>query len=134
MKNAVCMIHVGADMIGDETYIDTILREGSSALKFDACLGTRAMMPQLTRIARVLGPRGLMPNPKTGTLIEPGGMRGAIEGMKKGRIQYRQVPIPALHLICYGALGRMLMLMQRPSTCATWKFKLKGCQKPSPAK
>ena len=78
-------------MIGDETYIDTILREGSSALKFDACLGARAMMPRLTKIARVLGPRGLMPNPKTGTLIEPGGMRVAIENMKKGRVQYRWV-------------------------------------------
>ncbi|KAK9806563.1 hypothetical protein WJX73_001717 [Symbiochloris irregularis] len=98
----------GADVIGDETYIDTILREGSSALNFDACLGTRAMMPKLTKIARVLGPRGLMPNPKTGTLIEPGGMRVAIDNMKKGRVQYRADRFAVVHAgigkaIIYGA-------------------------------
>ena len=81
--------NTGADRIGDDSYIDTILREGSSALSFEACLGTRAMMPKLTKVARILGPRGLMPNPKLGTLIDPGGMRAAIANMKKGRVQFR---------------------------------------------
>ena len=44
----------------------------------------------LNRIAKVLGPRGLMPNPKLGTLIEPGGMQSAVEAMKQGRVEYRQ--------------------------------------------
>ena len=47
------------------------------------------MMPAVTRIARILGPRGLMPNPKLGTLVEPGGMQVALSDMKKGRVQYR---------------------------------------------
>ena len=81
--------NAGADIIGDDAFIQRIQQEGSSALDFDACLGTRAMMPAVTRIARILGPRGLMPNPKLGTLVEPGGMQAALGDMKKGRVQYR---------------------------------------------
>lgn len=79
----------GAEVIGDQDLIAKIQQVGSSAIAFDTCLGTRDMMPQLTKIARVLGPRGLMPNPKLGTLIEPGGMQSAVSAMKRGRVEYR---------------------------------------------
>ncbi len=70
---------------------------GGSSIPFDKCLATPDMMPKLARIARILGPRGLMPNPKLGTLVSPSAIRDTIQTMKAGRVEYRSVfPLPAL--------------------------------------
>jgi large subunit ribosomal protein L1 len=77
----------GADTIGDDSLISKIQQEGSSAIDFDVCLATPDMMPKLGRIARILGPRGLMPNPKLGTVTND--VAGGVVAMKQGRVEFR---------------------------------------------
>lgn len=61
------VLALGATVAGGEELVAAI-EQGKQALDFDVCVATPAMMRQLGKIARVLGPKGLMPNPKTGTV------------------------------------------------------------------
>lgn len=79
--------NAGADTIGDESLISKIQQEGSSAIDFDVCIATPDMMSKLGKIARILGPRGLMPNPKLGTVTNDVG--GGVIAMKQGRVEFR---------------------------------------------
>lgn len=82
----MCGVKAGADLVGSEEIIDKV-KEGD--IQFDKCLATADMMPHLSRVARVLGPRGLMPNPKLGTLVDATTMPAAVRQMKGGRVEYR---------------------------------------------
>jgi large subunit ribosomal protein L1 len=86
----------GADMIADDATIEKILKEGW--LEFDAALAVTAMMKKIGRIARVLGPRGLMPNPKAGTVVQPEDLGRAIEELKAGRVEFRNDKTGNLHI------------------------------------
>ncbi|KAI8101047.1 hypothetical protein M9434_005427 [Picochlorum sp. BPE23] len=77
----------GADVIGDDALISKIQQDGSSAINFDACLATPDMMSKLGKIARILGPRGLMPNPKLGTVTQD--VAAGVVAMKQGRVEFR---------------------------------------------
>ena len=75
----------GADFVGEQELIDKIAKE--SWFDYDVIIATPDMMPLLGRIGKVLGPRGLMPNPKTGTVTADPAK--AVEDVKKGMIEYR---------------------------------------------
>ena len=92
-------MRAGAEVVGGEDLVAKIQAEGGgSSIPFDKCIATPDMMPKLARIARILGPRGLMPNPKLGTLVSPGAIKDTIETMKAGRVEYRS---EGLHLLMW---------------------------------
>ena len=74
----------GADIVGAENLVDSIL---SGKIDFDRCIAAPAMMGLAGRVARVLGPKGLMPNPKLGTVTTD--VAGAVKKAKAGEVQYR---------------------------------------------
>mmetsp|Transcript_13161 Transcript_13161/g.43401 ORF Transcript_13161/g.43401 Transcript_13161/m.43401 type:complete len:379 (-) Transcript_13161:731-1867(-) len=77
----------GADLVGGVELIADIKENGSAAINFDKVIGTPALMPKMGAIARILGPRGLMPNPKLGTLTDD--VAGAVQSLRKGRVEFR---------------------------------------------
>jgi large subunit ribosomal protein L1 len=76
----------GADLIGGKDLADAI-QSGSQALDFDVTIATPDMMPVVGRLGPVLGPRGLMPNPKTGTVTQDVGQ--TVAEFKAGRVEFR---------------------------------------------
>ena len=85
----------GADFVGAEEMVDKIVKEGW--LDFDACVTTPDMMGIVGRAARVLGPRGLMPNPKSGTVTPD--VAKAIKDIKAGKVEYRLDKFGIIHCI-----------------------------------
>lgn len=86
----------GAEIIADDEVINRIQKE--NWLDFDAALAVPAMMSKVGRVARILGPRGLMPNPKAGTVVQPEDLPRAIEELKAGRVEFRNDKTGNLHI------------------------------------
>ncbi len=74
----------GADLVGAEDLADRIAK---GEMNFDRCIATPDMMAVVGRLGRVLGPRGLMPNPKLGTVTPD--VAGAVKAAKAGQIEFR---------------------------------------------
>jgi large subunit ribosomal protein L1 len=78
----------GADFAGGDDLIEKVQKEGF--LDFDVALATQDMMGKVSRLGKVLGPRGLMPTPKAGTVIGPGqDVAQAVREQKAGKVEYR---------------------------------------------
>ncbi len=85
----------GADDVGADELIKKI-EEGW--LDFDIALATPDMMPRIARLGRILGRRGLMPNPRSGTVVQPADLPRAIRDARKGRVEFRLDRTGLLHI------------------------------------
>jgi large subunit ribosomal protein L1 len=74
----------GADIVGAEDLFETV---NGGTIEFDRCIATPDMMAVVGRLGKVLGPRGLMPNPRVGTVTMD--VKGAIEAAKGGAVEFR---------------------------------------------
>ena len=83
--NAILAREAGADFVGDTDMLEKIEKE--NWLDFDVMIATPDMMPLLGKLGKVLGPKGLMPNPKTGTVTTD--VKKAVNDVKKGRVEYK---------------------------------------------
>ena len=85
----------GADVIGGD---DLIQRIEGGWLDFDVTLATPEMMGRVGRLGRILGPRGLMPNPRSGTVVNAEDLLRAIGEARKGRVEFRLDRTACLHM------------------------------------
>ena len=88
----------GADVVGGEELIDAV---AAGNINFDRVIATPDMMPKMSKIARVLGPKGLMPNPKLGTVTN--NVAEAVATAKAGQIEYRAEKKGIIH----AGIGKM---------------------------
>jgi large subunit ribosomal protein L1 len=115
----------GADFIADDELIQKI-QDGW--MDFDAAVSTTEMMGKVGRLGKVLGPRGMMPNPKAGTVVPPEDITRVIDELKAGRVEFRvdrtanlHVPIGKVSFQTDQLVENMTALMEavkktRPST------------------
>ena len=89
----------GADYVGEVELIDKIQKE--NWFDFDTMIATPDMMPLLGKLGKVLGPKGLMPNPKTGTVTMD--VAKAVDEVKAGRVEYRTDSFGNIH----GVIGKV---------------------------
>ncbi len=107
----------GADyVISDDEDIQKIMDGWTD---FDVAIAVPQMMPKVGRLGRVLGPRGLMPNPKTGTMVPPDDLERAIKDSKAGQVEYRldrtgnlHFPIGKASFTPEQLLGNMAAIME----------------------
>ena len=83
-KFAEDALAAGADLVGSDDLVQEIL---AGKINFDRCIATPDIMPLIGRLAKILGPRGLMPNPKTGTVTTD--VKRAIEEIKAGSVEFK---------------------------------------------
>ena len=92
-ENATKAKAAGADFVGDTDMLEKIEKE--NWFGFDVMIATPDMMPLLGKLGKVLGPKGLMPNPKTGTVTTD--VEKAVNDVKAGRVEYRTDSFGNIH-------------------------------------
>lgn len=93
----------GADIVGGDELVERILTE--NFLDFDKAVATRDMMGKVGKLGRVLGPRGLMPNPKVGTVVAPDAVASTVRELRLGKIEFRVEKAGIVH----APVGRVSM-------------------------
>lgn len=83
----------GADIVGNDDLIEEI---GKGKIDFDRCIATPDMMAKIGQVARVLGPKGLMPNPKLGTVTND--ISDAVKDAKSGQVEFRAEKAGIVHV------------------------------------
>ncbi len=91
----------GADFVGNDELIAKIDKE--DFFDFDVAIATPDLMSKVGRIGRKLGPRGLMPNPKSGTIVPPADLPQTIQDVRGGRVEFRNDRTGLLHV----AIGKV---------------------------
>lgn len=94
-ERATAAEKAGADYVGDEELLRKI--ETEKWIDFDVIISTPDMMPALGKLGKILGPKGLMPNPKVGTVTVD--VAKAVEDVKKGKIEYKTDSFGNVHSI-----------------------------------
>ncbi|MBC7512800.1 50S ribosomal protein L1 [Candidatus Saccharibacteria bacterium] len=115
----------GADVVGDETFTKQLDKE---ELNFDVLVATPQYMPKLGKYARLLGPRGLMPNPKSGTVATD--VAKAVTEAKAGKVEYRVDKQAIVHL----AIGKVSFGSEKLHQNARAFFDSLQSQKPTTLK
>ncbi len=92
--------NAGADFVGED---DLIARIEGGWVDFDVGLATPQVMPKIGKLGRILGRRGLMPNPRSGTMVQPQDLPRAIQEAKGGRTEYRT----DRNAIIHNAIGKI---------------------------
>lgn len=115
----------GADVVGDETLLKQLEKE---ELNFDILVATPQYMPKLGKYARLLGPRGLMPNPKSGTVATD--VAKAVSEAKAGKVEYRVDKQAIVHL----AIGKVSFGAAKLAENAKSFFDSLASQKPTSLK
>ena len=86
----------GADVVGGADLVEKVQKEGF--LEFDVAIATQDMMALVSRLGKVLGPRGLMPTPKAGTVVPAtGDLSAAVKEFKAGKVEYRSDKTGQIH-------------------------------------
>lgn len=85
----------GADKVGGESLVEEIASSGK-APGFDVIIATPSFMPRIAKVAKILGPKGLMPSPKTGTVAEDPAK--AVKELKKGKVELKTEVQPIVHV------------------------------------
>ncbi len=85
----------GADIVGGD---ELITRVAGGFTDFDVALAQRELMGKVGRLGRVLGPRGLMPNPRSGTVVEPQDIARAVNDARQGRVEFRLDKTALIHV------------------------------------
>jgi large subunit ribosomal protein L1 len=116
----------GADFVGGEEMVEKIQKEGWT--DFDALIATPDMMKSVGRLGKVLGPRGLMPNPKTGTVTND--VAAAIKEIKAGKVEFRTDKTALVHV----PVGKLSFPVQKLIDNATTVISSVVRAKPSAAK
>ena len=93
---AIAARAAGADVVVDDDETFTKIQGGW--LEFDVAIATLDLMGKVGRLARILGPRGLMPNPKAGTVVAPDDIARAIKEAKAGRVEFRLDKTANIHV------------------------------------
>jgi large subunit ribosomal protein L1 len=92
----------GADFIADDELIERIQ---GGWMEFDAAVATPNMMGKVGRLGRILGPRGMMPNPKAGTVVPEDDIARVIDELKSGRVEFRTDKTANLHVPISSTMG-----------------------------